>query len=827
MIPILYAPNTSNFNNNGIGGLSDALKCIVTEERNGEYTLTMDYPIDGNHAESLVHSAIIKVLPGDGATLQLFRISKISKPINGIITIDAEHISYQLSFIPVSAFTANTCNNALQGLKSHSLESNPFTFWTNITTTASYKQNIPASLRSRLGGVQGSILDVYGGEYEWDNYTVKLYSQRGANRGVSLRYGKNITDIKQEENIQEVITGICPVYDSGEDTVTLPEGVIHASTASNYPYQRTAVIDFTSDFETPPTVAELRTHTQNYIVRNRIGIPKINIDVSFINLKNTEDYKDIANLETVKLCDTVTVIFEKLGIEATAKVIKTEWDVIKERYTDIQIGDAKSSLARTVVTVEATTSQIQKIAQTAVTSQTLKDAIQEATDLITGGTGGYLVVNLNEDGQPNELLLMDAPDKDDAQYVLRINYQGIGFSTTGYNGPFTTAWNINGNFNANWIRTGILTIGGTASSPPSLVIKDTGGNEIGRWSTAGISVLKGSINGASLTVGGVNNASGSITVKDGTSPTPNTIGTWNKDGLSVKKGAIEGSTIKFGGTGNQPKTVLSYSEQAQTGIGTLKGLQIAADDTLITNSARTTFETANAIYKYAGAVDASNHTYLMMTKDTGAVLNTTYGSTNSAGFGASANNSGSTATVSGVNVNLNGDNVNVKGPLKPGAGQSNVKITYPSLYGMNGAIGCYNGTPDVPGTQVLIQTALATNVAMTRDDGQVVWWESQSDERVKDNIKTLDADFIEKFFEKINPVSFNYKKDPNKKTYYGLTAQELEAVLKELGQDTKLTDELPDGIKIIDYKKMVGLCLGAIKNLYERIKKYEDAISNT
>ena len=132
MIPILYDTNETAFVSNGLGRLRDVISCIVTEERNGEYTLSMDYPIDGNHAESLVHSAIIKVLPGDGATLQLFRISKISKPINGIITIDAEHISYQLSFIPVSAFTANTCNNALQGLKSHSLESNPFTFWTNI-----------------------------------------------------------------------------------------------------------------------------------------------------------------------------------------------------------------------------------------------------------------------------------------------------------------------------------------------------------------------------------------------------------------------------------------------------------------------------------------------------------------------------------------------------------------------------------------------------------------------------------------------------------------------------------------------------------------------
>ena len=169
MIPILYSPTETNFTSNGLGGLADCISCEVTEERNGAYTMQIVYPIDGLHFGDIAHSSVIKAIPSDGAKEQLFRVYKISKPLNGKVTIEAEHISYQLSFIPVSPFTASNCAGALSGLVTHSMEANPFTVWTDKETSATYTQTLPASFRSQLGGVQGSILDVYGGEYEFDN----------------------------------------------------------------------------------------------------------------------------------------------------------------------------------------------------------------------------------------------------------------------------------------------------------------------------------------------------------------------------------------------------------------------------------------------------------------------------------------------------------------------------------------------------------------------------------------------------------------------------------------------------------------------------------
>ena len=202
MIPILYSVNEKEYLTEGLGALSDAISCYVTEERNGMFELEMQYPVEGIHFEQISHSAQIMADAADGVTGQIFRVYKITKPLNGIVTIKAQHVSYQMSHIPVDPFTANTAAEALQGLKLHAVEDCPFEFWTDKSTTATYKQTIPESIRARLGGQAGSILDVYGGEYEWDNYTIKLHAKRGNDNGVVLRYGKNITDITQEENIE-------------------------------------------------------------------------------------------------------------------------------------------------------------------------------------------------------------------------------------------------------------------------------------------------------------------------------------------------------------------------------------------------------------------------------------------------------------------------------------------------------------------------------------------------------------------------------------------------------------------------------------------------
>lgn len=452
MIPVLFAPNTTNFTSNGLGALADCISCKVTEKRNGEYLLSMQYPLDGIHFADIRHSSIIWAKPSDSKGNQAFRIYKIKKPMNGIVTIEAEHISYQMSKIPVMPFTANSASAALQGLKTNAAEACPFFFYTDKQTIATYNQELPSSMRSQLGGVQGSILDVYGGEYEFDNYDVHLWASRGSDKGVALRYGKNIIDLSQEENIQNVITGILPYWANETTVVTLPEKVVESEYTSLYPYPRTIVVDFSSDWtEEAPTEAQLRARAEKYIEDNNIGIPKISISVSFIALWQTEEFKSIAPLERVDLCDTITVIFDKLGIEAKAKVITTEYDVLRERYNKIEVGDAKSTLASTIVEIDSTTNQKIEV----VKSWTDK-AIVHATELITGGLGGYVYMKPNADGQPEEILIMDSPDIGTAVNIWRWNKGGLGFSSNGYGGPYGTAITSDGQIVADFITAGAL-----------------------------------------------------------------------------------------------------------------------------------------------------------------------------------------------------------------------------------------------------------------------------------------------------------------------------------------------------------------------------------
>lgn len=451
MIPLLFEANATTFDSNGIGALADAISCIVTEERNGMFELEMQYPVAGLHYAEIALSCIILATPGDGRTRQPFRIYKITKPLNGIVTVYAQHISYQLSHIPCMPFSANSAGLAMSGFKTNAAESCPFEFWTDVTTAGNYTHTVPVSIRSRLGGVEGSILDTYGGEYEWDGYTVKLHAARGVDNGVTLRYGKNITDLTQEESIASTITGVCP-YWTGTDgiTVTLPEKVLSAASAANFPYPRTVPLDLSGEFEEKPTVEELRAKAQAYISKNSIGVPTISLDVSFVALWQTEDYKDIAPLERVRLCDTVTVLFEKFGVSAKAKVITTVYNVLLDRYDSIQLGDAKSTLAATIASTNQTVAE-------KTSSSFLQAAVDRATGWINGANGGYVVMHKDADGQPYEILVMDTPDIETAQKVWRWNSGGLGYSKTGYAGPYGLAMTQGGEIVADFITSGTLT----------------------------------------------------------------------------------------------------------------------------------------------------------------------------------------------------------------------------------------------------------------------------------------------------------------------------------------------------------------------------------
>lgn len=450
MKPRLYPENETNFESNGLGPLSDALACTVEENRNGAFELSMEYPVTGVLFDELKHGSIIFAPTNDSSEPQPFRVYGKSTPLSGVVTVRAKHISYQLSHIPVSPFTAGSCAAALQGLKTNAVEPCPFDFWTDKETVATFTVKEPASARSLLGGVAGSVLDVYGGEYEFNRYTVKLHKARGHDSGVVIAYGKNLVDIDQEESIENTITGVYPYYkDTNGNVLELPEKVVSSASAHNFPYPRTVPLDCSQEWQEAPSVEQLRAYASAYVKKEGIGVPSVSLKVSFVPLWQTEEYKAIAPAERLNLCDIATVRFEKLGVNARAKVVQTVYDVLAGRYESITLGEASTNLADTIV------AQDKAINAKADTSD-LEAAAANASAWITGNKGGYVVLRRNADGQPYELLIMDKPTIEEATKVWRFNKSGLGYSSTGYNGTYGLAMTQDGQIVADYITTGTL-----------------------------------------------------------------------------------------------------------------------------------------------------------------------------------------------------------------------------------------------------------------------------------------------------------------------------------------------------------------------------------
>ena len=514
MIPVIFDANTQDFTSNGIGRLTDCISCLVTEERNGIYEVEFTYPITGIHYDAIQQGNIIVVSHDEQKDKQPFIIYRISRPINGIVTVNCHHISYLLRNIIVSPFTAVNVSDAMNSLSVCSITENTFTFWTDKSSAGSMEVKVPTSCRAILGGTKGSILDSFGGgEYEFDGMTVKLYAHRGANNGVTIRYGKNLTDIKAEEDTLDLYNAVVPYYANdetvvyggivvgsggiGRSGVWTDENNSHITDENNaditfgFTVRRVVTMDLSSEFDNPPTVAELESRALTIMNSNTPWIPKENIKIDFIALWQTEEYKNIAPLERVKLCDTVTVEYTDLGVNATAKVIKVVWDALLERYDFIELGDAKSTFAD-VITAETE----EKLADVPNISM-MDAAIEKATSLITGGMGGHILFLYDADGKPTDMLIMDTDDVNTAVHVLRFNVNGIGFSSTGVSGTYTSAWTLDGAFvadfitaghlSANRIQGGTLTLGGLDNINGVVVVYDSNGDQIGRWDRNGLS----------------------------------------------------------------------------------------------------------------------------------------------------------------------------------------------------------------------------------------------------------------------------------------------------------------------------------------------------
>lgn len=487
MIPILYDHSETAFTSNGICRLVDTIRCEVTEERNGVYECEFEYPVTGRHYDDIAIDRIIYVTHDDSKIPEPFDIYKRSAPINGIVTFNAHHISYRLGNILLDPFTATSCATALAQFNNYSMTVNPFTFHTDKNVVSEFSVTIPVSIKKMLGGTEGSILDVYGtGEYEYRKFRVDFWLHRGQDNGVVIRYADSLSDLTHELDYSSSYNTVVPYWANMDKTeiVTLPEKYVFSNVAptisNNWTEDGTPItddgghiiefmttdgkavpLDLSESWEEPPTEDELRAKGLDYLNNSRAWIPSENLRVDFVALWQTEDYANVAPLQTVKLCDTVTVLYPDLGVNAKVKVIKTVYNTLLDRYSEIELGDPVSSFADTV-TAQATAD----VKESPSFLSSIAGEVMRATDKITGMNGGYVVIDSDSAGHPYQILVMDYPDKESAVNVMRINNAGIGFSTNGYNGPFVSAWTLDGHFvadfitagtlNANLIRTGIL-----------------------------------------------------------------------------------------------------------------------------------------------------------------------------------------------------------------------------------------------------------------------------------------------------------------------------------------------------------------------------------
>lgn len=409
---------------NGIGHISP-LSCVVTEVLNGEYEAEITVSANDKYFGSLNVGSLLEIELDAIRGKQIFEIYFIGKPINEIVSIKCQHITYRLGKTPVGVFSSTGAVSTVNNLLSHIIGTTEFTMTTDITnTTSNFSLDVPRYFRECLGGYEGSLLDVFRGEYEWDNLEVKMLARRGSDNGVRIAYGKNLTDFNQEENNQEVYTSVLGY--AVVDDITYTGNIYDKVVSTN---KRVKIVDFSGDFESgdQPTVSELTDLAQAYADRNDIESPQVNITISFVPLYQTEEYKNIAPLERVNLGDTVHVFFDKLGVEASSRVVKTVWNVLTGKYDSVELGSVKANL-NTVIN-----ESMQDVKEDIMSSVDLDTGFVEAEltelgDLVVNGLGLFITKNVLIDGSERIVLHNRSTLADsDVQYYISAN--GLVVST--------------------------------------------------------------------------------------------------------------------------------------------------------------------------------------------------------------------------------------------------------------------------------------------------------------------------------------------------------------------------------------------------------------
>ena len=547
----LFESNEASFTTNGLGFLTDATSCTVTEKLNGEYELEMEYPVNGIHYSDIKTDRLILVNEKNKRP-QPFRIYSISKPINQIVTIHAQHISYDLSNITVKGALENyayTLDEVFEYIRRCVMQNCPYTFSSDITKKSNMCLSKPRSVRNILGSDDGGCISLFGGEIEFDLYDVILHEHRGMDRGVCLEYGKNITDLTQEENISEMYTSLYPYYFVEDDGLQyLDDGPIKFIT--NPEREKTLTVDLTSSFDEMPTQSKLKEEGEKYIKDNKLDEPKVSLTVSFINDPDIPEF-----LQDVRLGDTVTVKFVKLGVNTKSRCISTTYNCITEKYDEIELGETSDNIVETIASTSSTQTEIQKqITETHVKINKTETAIYQEIDDTNG--------NLNSLTETVDGVTREVSNINGDITNLQVRADGLDSSISNINGDISSlqiranGWdssisNINGDINSITARADSFSVDlsnleSNTNASLAMKVSKTDNDQIVSMLNASADVI--SLNSNRLEVNSTNfslDRSGNVSMSGEVNATSGKIGPFQvyPDSIEIATGASRGTRI--------------------------------------------------------------------------------------------------------------------------------------------------------------------------------------------------------------------------------------------------------------------------------------------
>lgn len=351
MNPILYDKDEVGFVSNGLARLTDCVSCSCVEEKNGVFECDFEYPVDGEYFDLIQCGRVIGVTHDDSGDVQPFDIVSYTKPIDGIVSFHAVHISYRLSGIVCLARNIYGADNAFRALtETAQPDIGNFSLSAESENTTSYVaafDGVPRSIRQMLGGIEGSILDTFGGEYLFDKWNVTLKTSRGRKRDFTIRYGVNLASYNEDTDYLSSYNTCVPYWkgnDNGQESIVYGS-VVETGEATFGARTICAALDLSDKFETKPTVADLESTAFSVMRSRQTWLPSQTIKVDFVRLQDFAEFSQYESLYDCSLCDSIDVVFPRYGMSGTYKIVKTVWNVLEGRYSEMELGSLSTTLS--------------------------------------------------------------------------------------------------------------------------------------------------------------------------------------------------------------------------------------------------------------------------------------------------------------------------------------------------------------------------------------------------------------------------------------------------------------------------------------------------